>query len=117
MCALSNEKSMTQDRDLCNDESTRTPIIEPGVPGPRDDDGFLLRAPRSEELTWDLEAEVLSARREWIEEHQAWWIASSYLESVIGIVLRSFPTLRIRGGGQDRLISRDRPVLLGERLT
>ena len=79
-----------------------TPSIEPGVQGPRSEEGFLLRAPRSEALKWDLETEVVSARRQWLEERQAWWIAISYLETVIAVVLRSFPSVLVIGEAEDR---------------
>jgi hypothetical protein len=84
-----------------------TPTIEAPVPGPRREDGFLLRAPPNEALTWDLEAEVVSARRAWIEERQAWWIAGSYQSTVVRLVLRTFPSVLVLGETEDRLISRD----------
>ncbi|MEX2583470.1 MAG: hypothetical protein WD766_09350 [Gemmatimonadota bacterium] len=84
-----------------------TPTIEVGVPGPRKDEGLLLRAPSSEELAWDLGAEIVSARLIWMEDRQAWWIAASYLETVVSIVLRSFPSVLVLGIEEDRLLSRD----------
>lgn len=93
-----------------------TPSIEPGVQGPRSEEGFLLRAPQCEELKWDLETEVVSARRLWIEEREAWWIATSYLETVIALVLRSFPSVLVIGESEDRLVSRDGLLAMQGRL-
>jgi len=93
-----------------------TPTIEQGVRGPRDEVGFLLRAPQTEVLVWDIEMEVGTARRAWVAERQAWWIASSYLESVITLVLRSFPSVLLLGREEDRLISRDGSRMLQGRL-
>jgi hypothetical protein len=93
-----------------------TPSIEPGIQGPRSEDGFLLRAPRSEALKWDLETEVVSARRLWLEERQAWWIAMSYLETVLALVLRSFPSVLVIGEAEDKLVSRDGLLAMQGRL-
>jgi hypothetical protein len=101
----------TQDADRF-----RTPTIEQGVQGPRGERGLFLRAPANEALTWDLEMEILSARRRWIEDRQAWWIAGSYLDTVIMIVLRSFPSVLLLGPTEDRLLSRDGTSALQERL-
>jgi hypothetical protein len=84
-----------------------TPTIELGVPGPRNEKGLLLRAPHNEALLWDLEMEIVSARRKWIEERQAWWIAASYEATVVAVVLRSFPSVLVLGPDEDRLLSRD----------
>ena len=84
-----------------------TPTIEKGVRGPRNEEGIFLRAHRREELLWDLEAEVVSARRVWDESRQGWWIAASYLETVVTLVLRSFPSVLILDEDEDRLLSRD----------
>jgi hypothetical protein len=93
-----------------------TPSIEKGVRGPRDEFGILLRAPLREELVWDLEAEIGSARRAWLEERQAWWIAGSYLDTVVRLVLRSFPSVLVLGEDEDRLLSRDGFAALQGRL-
>jgi hypothetical protein len=90
-----------------DDRRFQTPIIEQGVVGPRNEAGLLLRAPRSETLAWDIEAEVVSARREWSDVEQGWWIATSYLETVVAVVLRSFPSVLVLGPEEDRLLSRD----------
>ncbi len=84
-----------------------TPTIEQSVPGPRNELGLLLRAPPSDVLAWDLEAEIMSTRRSWLPERGAWWIAAPYLPTVIGIVLRSFPSVLLTGAEEDRLLSRD----------
>lgn len=93
-----------------------TPTIEQGVRGPRGDAGLLLRAPMSEPLAWDLEREIASARRLWMEDRQSWWVDASYLETVIGVVLRSFPSVLVLGTDEDRLLSRDGSQALQERL-
>lgn len=89
------------------DPRFHTPTIEQGVSGPRGETGLLLRAPRSEALTWDLEMEVVAARRQWLAERNGWWIANPYLQTVIAIVLRTFPSVLVLGSDEDRLISRD----------
>lgn len=93
-----------------------TPSLEQAVPGPRGEPGLLLRAPLDETLVWDLESEIASARRVWIPEKQAWWIATSYLETVVAIVLRTFPSVLVFGTDEDRLISRDGLRVLQGRL-
>jgi hypothetical protein len=93
-----------------------TPTIEQGVPGPRDEPGLLLRAPWREELVWDLETEIVSARRQWVEESHSWWVAEAYLETVVSVVLRSFPSVLLLGAGEDRLLSRDGVAALQGRL-
>jgi hypothetical protein len=98
---------VTEPSSTAPTEPFATPTIEEGVPGPRNEKGLLLRAPRSEALLWDLEMEIVSARRKWIEERQAWWIAASYHETVVAVVLRSFPSVLVLGTDEDRLLSRD----------
>lgn len=94
-----------------------TPTIEMGVPGPRGEEGFLLRARRDEELLWDLENEIVSTRRRWMEEPGGWWVDSSYLQTVIDLTLRSFSSvLLLHGPGGDRLVSRDGLTEVQERL-
>ncbi len=99
-----------------HDGSGATPVIEFGVEGPHRQDGFLLRAPRLETLVWDLDGEIASTRRHWDERRSAWWIASSYLEPVIRIVLRSFPSVLVLKGDEDRLYSRDGLTMTQQRL-
>jgi hypothetical protein len=95
---------------------SRTPVIEQGVRGPRNEEGFLLRAPHTEELAWDLDMEVSSARRTWVPDRGAWWIASSYLDTVVAVVLRSHPSVLVLGVNEDRLLSRDGSEALQGRL-
>ena len=99
-----------------NEVTFRTPTIEKGVRGPRAERGILLRAQESEELVWDLEMEIAPARREWLGEGQGWWIASSYLDTVVAIVLRSYPSVLVFGTEEDRLLSRDGREALQGRL-
>jgi hypothetical protein len=89
------------------DSQFETPVIQQGVRGPRNEAGLLLRAPHHEALVWDLESEVVSARRVWMDERNGWWIAASYLDTVIALVLRSFPSVFLLGPEEDRLLSRD----------
>ncbi|MEX2572009.1 MAG: hypothetical protein WD737_11980 [Gemmatimonadota bacterium] len=98
---------MSQNRLEHDEQRFATPTIEREVAGPRQQAGLLLWAPRSEELLWDLEREVASARREWVEERQAWWIAASYYETIVALVLRTFPSVLVLGTDEDRLLSRD----------
>lgn len=94
-----------------------TPTIEMDVPGPRGEIGLLLRAARDEALLWDLEAEVVSARRQWMDELGGWWIDSSYLQTVVDLTLRSFSSvLLLDRAGRDRLVSRDGTTAVQERL-
>lgn len=93
-----------------------TPTLEMGVAGPKGEKGLLLRAPAREELQWDLEAEVVSARCLWMQERGAWWIASSYFDTVVAVVLRSFPSVLVLGEEEDRLLSRDGLSALQQRL-
>lgn len=98
-------------------ERGATPVIECGITGPQQQHGFLLRARRMETLDWDLEGEIASARREWQDHRSAWWISSSYLDSVIRIVLRSFPSVLVmHGPADDRLYSRDGRTMIQQRL-
>lgn len=62
--------------------------IREGVRGPAGEPGFLLMAPASEALDWDVEQEVASTSRKWMSEHQAWWIAAPYLTTARQIVSR-----------------------------
>ncbi len=98
------------------DARFRTPTIEQGVSGPNGERGILLRAPASEELHWDLEMEVAAARRFWSNDRDGWWVAASYLHTVVGIVLRSFPSVLVLGLQEDRLLSRDGSDVLQGRL-
>lgn len=95
--------------------STRA-VMECDVLGPRGETGCLLRAPSNEKLAWDLENEVVSARREWLEEEGGWWVAGSYRDTVINLVLRTFAEVLIvdREAG-NRIVSRTDDGELTER--
>lgn len=85
-----------------------TPTIELGVQGPRGEAGFLLRAHGDEALAWDIEHEVVSARRCPAPECDGWWVDASYLETVVEVTLRTFSSVLVLGAaGGDRLLSRD----------
>jgi len=102
---------------LPHGEAGATPVIECGIMGPQQQQGFVLRSPRLETLDWDLDREIASARREWQDHRSAWWISSSYLDSVIRIVLRSFPSVMVmHGPADDRLYSRDGQTMSQQRL-
>jgi hypothetical protein len=107
---------MTNDVDGQDEPRFHTPTIEEGVPGPRAERGFLLRAPLTEELIWDLEMEVAAVRRLWMPDLHGWWIASSYLQTVVSLVLRSFPSVLVIGQTEDHLLSRDGHAALQGRL-
>jgi hypothetical protein len=83
------------------------PLIEVGVRGPRGDSGVLVRAPAREALVWDLENEIASTRRSWQPERGGWWIAMSYFDTVLDIVLRTFPAVRVRYSDRDERILAD----------
>jgi hypothetical protein len=109
-----NNPAMAQ---LQQDHATITPVIERGITGPHQQPGFLLRAPRLETLIWDLEREIASTRQFWQEDRGAWWIASSYLDTAIQIVLRSFPSvLVLNEADHDHLFSRDGRTMVQQRL-
>lgn len=94
-----------------------TPVIECGVIGPHQQPGFLLRAPRLESLVWDLTSEIATTRQMWDDERDAWWIAASYLETAVRVVLRSFPSVLVLDEAEgDRLFSRDGRTMLQQRL-
>jgi hypothetical protein len=99
-----------------SDRRFETPTIEMGVPGPRGEDGIVLRAPRRDELLWDLEMEIAVVRRAWLPDRDGWWIASSYFNTVLGLVLRTFPSVLVLGEDEDRLHSRDGRAELQGRL-
>lgn len=85
-----------------------TPTIELGVPGPRGEAGLLLRAHGNEALAWDVEHEIVSARRCRAVDCDGWWVDASYLETVVELTLRTFSSvLLLRGADGDRLLSRD----------
>ena len=63
--------------------------IREGVSGPDGQPGFLLIAPPSEVLDWDVENEVASTCRVWMRDEQAWWIADPY-RTTAGEILHRF---------------------------
>ena len=73
-----------------------TPIVELGARGPRGESGFLVRGPFGEALVWDLENEIVSHRRLQLQKDEGWWVASSYFDTTLDIVLRFFPSVLIR---------------------
>ena len=83
------------------------PFIELGIRGPRGEPGFRLLAPSTEQITWDLEHEIVSSRRFWLSPQEGWWIASSYFDTALEILLRFFPIVRVRHPetGEDRLVN------------
>lgn len=69
-----------------------SPKIQTNVPGPGGQPGFLLIVPRNEALEWDINYEVVSTSRYWMQERQAWWIAAPYLHTAEEIVRRYQPS-------------------------
>ena len=61
------------------------------VRGPAGEAGFLLIAPPSEALDWDIQHEVASTSRYWMASQQAWWIATPYLSTARQILDRLEP--------------------------
>lgn len=94
-----------------------TPTIELGVRGPRGEAGFLLRAHGEEALAWDIEHEIVSARRCLAPDCDGWWVDASYLETVVEVTLRTFSSVLLLGAAEgDRLLSRDGVTAVQERL-
>jgi hypothetical protein len=65
--------------------------IRQGVKGPGGAAGFLLIAPPSEALDWDVQNEIGSNCRCWSPDYQAWWIAAPYLTTARQILQRVEP--------------------------
>ena len=85
-----------------------TPTLQRGVPGPKGHAGYLLRAPRGEALTWDLENEIASTGLHWLGEHGGWWIAAAYYETALDVLLRSFPAVLVLDPvAGDQLVTRE----------
>jgi hypothetical protein len=61
------------------------------VRGPAGEAGFLLIAPPSEALDWDIQHEISSTCRYWMAGQQAWWIAAPYLSTAWQILDRLEP--------------------------
>ncbi len=88
------------------------PTLEVGVRGPRGAAGLRLQAPNAEAMVWDLENEIASARRFRLSNEEGWWIASSYFDTVLDIVLRFFPSVRIlySDTGEERVLHAAEPL-------
>ena len=86
-----------------------TPTVELGARGPRGEAGFLVRGALGEALVWDLENEIVSNRRLQLEHEEGWWVASSYFDTTLDIVLRFFPSILVRypDTGEERVIHAD----------
>jgi hypothetical protein len=69
----------------------RTLDVRHDVRGPAGEPGFLLIAPPSEALDWDIQHEIASTCRYWMANHQAWWIAAPYLSTAWEILERLDP--------------------------
>ena len=84
---------------------SRRPTVELGARGPRGEAGFLLHGSLPEAVVWDLENEIVSNRRLQIEK-EGWWVASSYFDTTLDIVLRFFPSVLVRypDTGEERVV-------------
>ena len=69
----------------------RTFDVRQNVRGPAGEPGFLLIAPPSEALDWDIQNEIASTCRYWMASQQAWWIAAPYLSTAWQILGRVAP--------------------------
>ena len=89
--------------------SRATPTVELGARGPRGESGFLVRGSFGEALVWDLENEIVSHRRLQLQKDDGWWVASSYFDTTLDIVLRFFPSVLVRypDTGEERVIHAD----------
>ena len=92
--------------------SLATPTVELGARGPRGESGFLVRGELSEALVWDLENEIASHRRLQLDDDDGWWVASSYFDTTLDIVLRFFPSVLVRypDTGEERVVHADEAV-------
>lgn len=81
------------------------PILELGARGPRGEAGFILRGALPEAVLWDIENEIVSARRMQVTK-SGWWVASSYFDTILDIVLRFFPSVLVRypDTGDERVV-------------
>ena len=89
--------------------SRATPTVELGARGPRGEAGFLVRGAVGEALVWDLENEIVSNRRLQLEDQDGWWVASSYFDTTLDIVLRFFPSVLVRypDTGEEKVVHAD----------
>ena len=87
-----------------------TPTLELGARGPRGEAGFLLRGSLPEVVLWDIENEIVSNRRLRVTK-VGWWIASSYFDTILDIVLRFFPSVLVRypDTGDERVVYAEDP--------
>ena len=85
-----------------------TPVLELGARGPRGEAGFLLRGALPEVVVWDIENEIVSNRRLQVTK-SGWWVASSYFDTILDIVLRFFPSVLVRypDTGDERVVYAD----------
>ena len=83
--------------------------------GPRGESGFLVRGPFGEALVWDLENEIVSHRRLQLQKDEGWWVASSYFDTALDIVLRFFPSVLVRypDTGEERVVHAEPPAAKG----
>lgn len=72
-------------------DRSSTYAVRHDVCGPAGEPGFLLIAPPSEALDWDIQHEIASTCRYWMAAHQAWWIAAPYLSTARAILARVEP--------------------------
>ena len=90
--------------------SPATPTLELGARGPRGEAGFLLRGALPEVVVWDIENEIVSNRRLQVTK-SGWWVASSYFDTILDIVLRFFPSVLVRypDTGEERIVYAEDP--------
>lgn len=86
------------------------PTLDLGARGPRGEAGFLLTGKLPEGVVWDLENEIVSNRRLHLGR-RGWWVASSYFDTALDIVLRFFPSVLVRypETGEERVVHADSP--------
>jgi hypothetical protein len=68
-----------------------------------------VRGAVGEALVWDLENEIVSNRRLQLDEEEGWWVASSYFDTTLDIVLRFFPSVLVRypDTGEEKVVHAD----------
>jgi hypothetical protein len=103
---------MRKAAEIRSSSDPEIPVLELGMRGPRGEAGFLLNGPPCEGLLWDLEHEVASSRRLWLSDEEGWWVACSYFDTVLDVVLRFFPSVIVRypDTGEERVIEAEEPV-------